>query len=139
MADHFDSDKFGVIMAFGPFTDANVTTGEANTDMVLGQMNYAVAPGDGSVVGIAACADSAIVAGSITLRAHKASTEFGEYGYPAPVLSSAAQVSYASIRPGAITFSAGDRLGLSLSTTTTLDATNVRDVDGYLFVQIEPS
>ena len=139
MADHFDAGKVGAVVAFGPFTNANCTTGESNADLALGQQNYAVMPHGGSVVGIAACVNAAVTAGTVTLRAHKASTELADDGYPAPAVSSAATASYASARPGAVTFAAGDRLGLSIVTTTTLDPTDSLEVDGYLFVQLNPS
>lgn len=136
MADHFDSGKFGSIVAFGPFTSANATTGAANIDMAIGQYNYAIMPCAGSVIGISGVVNASVTAGSVTIRAHEDSTEIAVTGYPAPVCSSAAQASYASVRPGAISFSAGDKLGLSFSGTTTLDPTNSLEVDGYLFVQL---
>ena len=136
MADHFDAGKFGAVVAI-PFSHANATTGESNTDLTLGQSTLAVMPGAGSVVGISIRAGGAITAGTITAKPHKAGTEFTEVGTPAPVCSSAAQASYASVRPKALTFDAGDTLGVSISTTTTLDPTNTLDVDAVLFVQLD--
>ena len=139
MADHFDAKKFGSIVAFGPFTNANCTTGESNADLAYGQQTYAVMPVTGSVVGISACVNAAVTAGTITVRAHSSGTELAATGYPAPAISSSATASYASVRPGAVTFSAGDRLGLSISSTTTLDPTNSLEVDGFLYVQLDSS
>jgi len=141
MADYFDAGKYGAICVVGPFTAANVTTGASNQDMVIGQSSDRVTmPMGGSVIGVAARSTEVIeTAGTVTVRAHSASTEFADSGYPAPVLTTAATSSYATQRPGAVTFSAGDNLGLSLSSTTTLDPTNSLDVDAYLFVQFDPS
>lgn len=140
MADSL-SPKFGSVVAI-PFKGANATTGESNTDLTWagGTLTYFVAPVAGSVVGISAtCA--AITAGTITLLPHKAGTEFTETGVPSPVLSSTADTNgtYATVRANALTFAAGDTLGLSITTTTTLDPTNTLDVDATLFVVLNPT
>ena len=139
MATEFDSKKWGAFMAI-PFGHADATTGEADTDMTAGggQSTLFVAPGPGSVVGISAnCA--AITAGTITLEAHKAGTEFTEAGAPVATLSSTADTNgtYATVEPGALRFDAGDTLGLSITTTTTLDPTNTLDVEAVLFIQLD--
>jgi hypothetical protein len=123
-----------------PFTLANLTTGESNSDMktagsIAGTVH--IMPKAGSIVAIAAGSAASITAGTITLRAHSNSTEQATEGYPAPVLSSAAQQSYATVRARAIRFAAGDKLGVSLTTTTTLDPTNTLDVDAVLYVQFD--
>ena len=132
MSDIFNP-KHGSVVAI-PFGHANATTGESNTDLTLDQSTLAVMPAAGSVVGIGVRASAALTAGTITAKAHKAGTEFTDEGAPAPVLSSAAQDSYATANPGAVTFDAGDKLGVSITTTTTLDPTNTLDVDAVLFV-----
>jgi hypothetical protein len=140
MADYMDSKKFGCILAVGPFTIANATTGESNTDLAYGQSSYAAMPAGGSVVAISMYANAEVTAGSATVRAHSSGTELADTGYPAPVVNATnTQVSYASCRPGAVTFSAGDKLGLSITSTTTLDPTNSLEIDGWLFVAIDPS
>jgi hypothetical protein len=138
MSDYFDSGKFGAIVAI-PFSKADMTTGESNTDLTAGQGTLQAMPVGGSVVGIAIMANASLTAGTITARAHSNSTEFADTGYPAPACSSAAQASYATVRPGAVTFDAGDKLGVSVTTTTTLDPTNSLDVDALLFVQLDPT
>lgn len=138
MADYFDAGKHGAIVAI-PFSKANLTTGESNTDLTAGQGTLQVMPVGGSVIGIGIMANAALTAGTITAKAHSNGTEFADTGAPAPACSSAAQASYATVRPGAVTFSAGDKLGVSVTTTTTLDATNTLDVDAILFVQFNPS
>lgn len=139
MADYFDAGKFGAVMSIGPFTNANCTTGESNTDLAIGQNSYWVAPVGGSVVGIGINLDAALTAGTVTVKAHEAGTEFADSGAPAPVCNATNSSSYALVRPGAVTFDAGSKLGLSVTTTTTLNPTNTADVDGYLFVQLDAS
>lgn len=140
MSDNFDSKKFGATLAI-PFSKANLTTGESNADLTLGGAGTTyVAPAAGSIVSIsAACA--AITAGTITLKPHKAGTEYTEAGTPSPVLSSDNDTNgtYANVRPGALTFAAGDTLGISATTTTTLDPTNTLDVDAVLHIQLDPA
>jgi len=139
MANEFDSKKYGAIVAI-PFQKTNVTTGASNEDCVLaGAGTLIVAPAAGTIVGISAsCA--AITAGTITVRAHKNSTEFAQSGYPAPALTSDNDTNgtYATIRPGAITFAAGETLGLSVTGTTDLNPTNTLDVDAVLFISLNP-
>lgn len=132
--------KHGSFMAI-PFTLTNATTGLSNSDLVFsgGATTLAVMPQAGSIVGITAnCA--AITAGTVTLKPHRASTEYTDAGTPAPVLSSAQDTNgtYATVRPSALTFVAGDTLGISATTTTTLDPTNTLDVDALLWIQLDP-
>jgi hypothetical protein len=132
--------KHGPAMAI-QFTYTNATTGLSNADLTFagGATTLVVAPQAGSVIGISAnCA--AITAGTITLKPHKASVEYADAGTPAPALSSAHNTNgtYATVRPSALTFAAGDTLGISATTTTTLDPTNTLDVDAVLWIQLDP-
>ena len=140
MADYFNSGKFGAIVCIGPFTNANCTTQESNTDMAIGQASTLVPmPSAGSLIGIAVRSTEALAtAGTVTFKAHKAGTEFADNAAPTAVITTAAQSSYGTVRPNAVTFDAGDTLGLSLTSTTTLDPTNTLDVDGYLYVKFDP-
>jgi hypothetical protein len=135
----FDAKKFGAIVNV-PFTIANATTGLDNADLLAagGVNTLWTAPRSGSVIGISA-ATAAITAGTITLKAHKAGTEFTEAGVPAPVLSSTADTNgvYANVRPNLIRFAAGDTLGISATSTTTLNPTNTLDVEASLFVILD--
>lgn len=136
MADNFHY-KHGNAIAI-PFSKSNLTTGESNTDLVLaGATTLYVAPVAGSVVAISARASAALTAGTITLKGHAASTEFTASGAPAPVLTSAAQASYSTVRPRAVRFAAGDTLGVSATTTTTLDPTNTLDVEAFLHIVLD--
>jgi len=133
MGDEFNP-KHGAMLAI-PFSFTNITTGASAQDGVLaGTTTVYVPPKAGSVVGISVRASAAITAGTITVKAHKDSTEFTDSGSPAPVLSSSAQESYAVVRPNAVTFAAGEGVGVSVTSTTTLDPTNTLDVDGFLHI-----
>lgn len=138
MSDYFDAGKHGAVVAI-PFGKANLTTGESNTDLTLNQDTLAVMPAAGSVIGIGTRVNAAITAGTITAKPHKAGTEYAEESTPAPALSSAAQSSQATAAPGKLSFDAGDTLGVSVTTTTTLDPTNSLDIDAVLYVQLDPN
>ena len=135
----FDVKKFGPIMGVG-FTLTNATTGNSNSDLKFagGENTLFVAPKAGSIVGISA-ACQAITAGTITLKAHIASTEVAQTGAPVPVLSSTADTNgvYAVADIGTVRFAAGDTLGISAVSTTTLDPTNTLDVEATLFIQLD--
>ena len=139
MADYFDAGKFGAIVAI-PFSNADCTTGESATDMALaGSGTLFVAPVGGSVIGVSIRSNASLTAGTIIATPHAASTEFADVGVPQPTCSSSAQASYATVAPGKCTFAAGGTLGISITTTTTLDPTNSADVDAFLFVALNPS
>ena len=139
MAD-FDSSKHGSFMAI-PFTLTNATTGLSNSDLVVagGAGTLVCMPNAGSVVGISAVT-AAMTAGTITLKAHKAGTEYADVSAPAPALGTAYDTNgtYGAVRPNVLTFAAGETLGISATTTTTLDPTNTLDVDAVLWVQLDP-
>jgi hypothetical protein len=137
MANEFDT-KHGNMVAI-PFAKANAVTNQSNTDIALaGGNTIFVAPKAGSVVGLSVNASAALTAGTLSVRAHKDGTEFAQSGYPNPELTSSAQESYASVRPRALTFSAGEGLGVSYTSSTTLDPTNTNDIDAILYVVFDP-
>ncbi|MBK8434125.1 MAG: hypothetical protein IPL28_23815 [Chloroflexi bacterium] len=138
MADTFNADKFGSFLTI-PFSKTNLTTGASNEDLLLGSgSTLFVAPAAGSVVALSSRSAAAITAGTITIKTHAAGTEHTQAAAPTNALSSAAQVHYDTAAPGLVSFAAGDTLGISVTTTTTLDPTNTLDVDGFLFVQFNP-
>jgi len=137
MATEFDSTKWGAYIAI-PFQKSNLTTGASAEDLALaGAGTLFCAPAAGSIIGISAVT-AAITAGTITLNAHKNSVEFTQSGAPAAVLSSDFDTNgtFATVRPGAVTFAAGDTLGISATTTTTLNPTNTLDADAVLIIQL---
>jgi hypothetical protein len=140
MADFFDPAKFGAIVPLH-YQVANAATNAADTDLTVpgGANTLYTMPVGGSVVGISVKSSANVTAGTATFRAHLAGTEFADVGYPAPVLSSAAassNASYASVRPGALKFTAGQTVGVSYSSTTDCAPTNTNDYEAVLFVQL---
>lgn len=144
MGDEFNAGKYGAIVAI-EYSVANAVTNKTNEDMVLaGATNsLAVMPKAGSVIGISVQASAEVTAGTVTFRAHKDGTEFAQSGYPAPILddgtSGATQQSYASIRPGILTFSAGEGIGVSYTSTTDAAPTNTNDYNALVFCQLDPN
>jgi hypothetical protein len=144
MSDEFNAGKYGAIVAV-EYAVANAVTNKTNEDVVLagGVNSLWVAPKGGSVVGISAQASAEVTAGSVTFRAQKDGTEFAQSGYPAPVLddgtSGATQQTYASIRPGVLTFSAGEGIGVSYTSTTDAAPTDSNDYNVFVFMQLDPN
>jgi hypothetical protein len=142
MGDEFNAGKYGAIVPL-QFGVLNAVTNQTATD--LGEPSVAantlyVMPKSGSVVGISVQSSAAVTAGSATFRAHKDGTEFAQSGYPAPVLDTTnPSQSYASIRPGVLTFSAGEGLGISYASLDTMAPTNTNDFSATLFVQFDPN
>lgn len=121
-----------------PFSVANAVTNATNVDLAGAGGNTLVAmPKAGSVVGIAVSASADLTAGSATVKAHKASTEFTEASAIALTLNDTNQRSYSFIRRGAVKFAAGDTIGVSYSSTTDMAPTNTNDLDALLFVMFD--
>lgn len=138
MSDEFNAEKFGAYVAI-PLSKTNLTTGESNTDLVLaGGGTLFVAPSAGSVVSLSARSAAAITAGTITASVQAAGTELTQAASPVVTLSSSAQTGYDNAAPGLVRFAAGATLGVSVTTTTTLDPTNTLDVDAFLHIVYDP-
>lgn len=141
MADYFDAGKHGAIVPLA-FYQVNQDTAGANADLlVAGQASGTLytMPASGSVIGLSVNGSAAVTVSTATFRAHKDGTEFAALGYPAPVLSTSNTTkTYVVIRPGALTFSAGDGLGVSVTTTTTYSPTSI-DHNAILWVQLDPA
>lgn len=136
MADYFDP-KFGAVVPF-QFTVQNATTNGSNTDLsASADSTTVVMPYGGSVVGFSVGSSANVTAGTATFRAHKASTEFAMDGYPSAVLNSTnSNATYATVRPGVLTFAAGEKVGVSVSTSTDMAPSNTNDFIATLFVQL---
>ena len=141
MTDYFDP-KFGAIVPI-PFGVANGVTNKTNEDLAgpgADANTLVLMPKSGSIVGISVQASAAVTAGTVTFRAHKDGTEFPQSGYPAPVLNATnGNESHASIRPGALTFAAGDALGVSYTSSTDAAPTDSNDYGAILWVQLDPN
>jgi len=144
MGDEFNAGKYGGIVTF-VYGVANAVASKTAEDMTLSDATYnntlATMPKGGSVVGVSIQASAAVTAGSVIFRAHKDGTEFAQSGYPAPTLESVTNdtESYVSIRPGVLTFDAGNALGVSYTSDATLAPTNTNDFAAILFVQLDPN
>ena len=142
--DYLNAEKHGSIVAL-VYGVANAATNQTATDLTLSDATYvntlAVMPASGSVVGISARLSAAVTAGTIAFRAQKDGTEFAQTGYPNPTLGSTAgqsQESYAVIRPGILTFSADEAIGVSYASSTDMAPTNTNDATVILWVQLDP-
>lgn len=137
MADYFDAGKFGAIVPF-TFTIQNATTNASNTDLsYTADTTSVVMPVDGSVVGISVGSSANVTAGSAAFRAHKASTEYADSGYPVATLDATnSNASYGTIRPGVLKFTAGQKVGVSVTTATDMSPTNTNDFAAVLWVQL---
>lgn len=145
MGDEFNAGKYGAILAL-PFGVANAVTNQSATDLTVSDATYVntlyTMPKGGSVVGISVRASAAVTAGTCSFAAQKDGTEFAQSGYPNPTLNSTSgtsQESYASIRPGILTFSADEALGVSYTSSTDMAPTNTNDFAVLLFVQLDPN
>ena len=140
MADHFDAGKFGAIVPF-TFYLQNSTTNASNTDLsYTADVSSVTMPYSGSVVGISVGSSANVTAGTATFKAHKASTEYADDGAPAVVLNSTnSNATYGTIRPGVLTFTAGQKVGVSVTTATDMSPTNTNDFAAVLWVQLNAS
>jgi hypothetical protein len=135
--DAFDP-KHGQLVGF-PFFATNIVTAATNTDMAVGQATVTLLtmPKAGSIVGLSVDTNAAVTGGTCTFTPHKSSTEYAASGYPAPVLASTTGVtlaSYVAVRKGICTFSAGDSVGVSYTTSTDLAPSSTNEVNAVLWV-----
>ena len=126
-----------VSVAIG-FAVANAVTNQADTDLARpGGNTIAVMQKPGSIVGVSVNATADLTAGSVTFEVHKDGTEYAVASAPVLTLSDTVQESYASVRRGALTFAAGEGIGVSYSSTTDAAPTNTNDYDALLFVTFD--
>lgn len=144
MGNDYYHEKFGAFLAL-PFGIANAVTAAAAVDLhysdIVMNNTLFIPPASGSVVGISVAASAEVTAGSVSFAAHKDGTEFTQTGYPNPTLNTTAattQESYVNVRPGVLTFAAGEGLGVSYTSSTDCAPTNTNDYAVTLFVQLDP-
>lgn len=139
MADTFHA-KFGPTVAIN-FTTANLDTNVTNGDWIRGAQasnTLWTAPVAGSVIGLSVNANANISAGAAVIKAHVASTEFAQNEAVSVTINATnSNSTYGSVRAGVMTFTAGQRLGISSTSDATLAATTV-DYDATLIVQLNP-
>ena len=140
MADFFNP-KFGNVVALA-FRAENVNTGQTNVDLdPVSQVGKEhTMPYSGSIVALAVKASANVTAGTVAFQAHNGSTEYAQNSSLLTTLTTAAGSSnkgYSTVRPGVLTFAAGDGIGVSLSSATNLAATTV-DYNVELYVVFDP-
>jgi hypothetical protein len=143
MGDEFDAGKYGAIVAlqFGVANAVTEKTAEDLTTADASAVNTLVTmPKAGSVVGITVDASAEVTAGTVTFAAQKDGTEFAQSGFPNPGLSTTyTNKTYASIRPGVLTFSAGEAVGVSYTSSTDMEPTDSNDFSVLVLVQFDPN
>lgn len=140
MADFFNP-KHGSLVALA-FRAENVDTGQTNVDMepVAQVTTLYTMPYAGSIVGLSVKASGNVTAGTVAFQPHNGSTEYAQNSSLLTTLTTAAGSSnkgYSTVRPGVLTFAAGDGIGVSLSSATNLAATTV-DYNVELYVMLDP-
>ena len=140
MADYFNP-KFGPTVALS-FNVSNVDTAATNTDLTVadGVGTLALMPYAGSIVGLSIKANANVTAGTIAFNVHKESTEYAQASSLLTTLTTASgssNIGYTTVRPGVLTFAAGEGIGVSVSSATNLAATTV-DYSAILWVQLNP-
>jgi len=138
MSDYFDAGKWGAIVPiFFQTTDAATSTSAVNM-AALGGATKITMPTTGSVIGITVSATTSLTAGTATFRAHKAGTSYADSGYPAPVMNTTSCFASATVAPRNLAFTAGDTVGVSYVSTTTMEPLT-NDFSAVLWVQLDPN
>lgn len=142
MADTFDP-KFGAICAL-EFIKSNIDTGASSTNsyatLASGVGTGATMPYAGSVVALAVSANGNVTAGTVAFNAHKAGTAYAQASSILTTLTTASgssNVGYSTVRPGVLTFAAGDKIGVAYASATDYAATTV-DYDVTLWYVLNP-
>ena len=142
MADTFDP-KFGQVVSIA-FTKSNVDTSASATNSYMtlasGVGTGATMPYAGSVVGLAVSANANVTTATVAFNVHNGGTGYSQNSSLGVTMTTAAGSSnkgYATLRPGVLTFSAGDKIGINYASATNYAATTV-DYDALLFVVLDP-
>lgn len=135
MADYWNP-KFGGSAQFAFFV-TNAVTNATNVDLGFDANNTSVVmPYAGSIVGITAGSSANVTAGTVTFTPHLASTEYT--GLSCALSTAASNATYATYRPNALTFAAGQKVGVSYVSTTDAAPTNTNDYTAILWIHINP-
>ena len=142
MADVFDP-KFGQVVALS-YVVSNINTGASgtNTFMTLasGVNTLATMPYSGSVVGLGVKANANVTTATAAFSVHKDGTAYAQASGITATLTTASGSSnkgYGTLRPGVLTFVAGDGVGVNYATATNYAATTI-DYDAQLYVVFDP-
>lgn len=128
MGQLFDA-AHGPVVPIGPFFVANLDSALTNTDLAVGQAGNTLSPGmpsAGTIVGVSIVGNAAITAGTVIASAHSAGTEV--VNGPTATIDSVTNTLESSGLSASVrthTFAKGARLGVSVTTTTSLAATTI--------------
>lgn len=132
-------EKYGPVVAMGPFFTANLATDQTNLDLVVGQAGVTLAgmPYGGTIVGVSLDGNAAPSAGSVVASIHSAGTEVS--GGPTATIDTTNTLTSTGLVSTARqhTFAAGARLGVSVSSSTDLAATTI-EFNAFLYVRFNP-
>lgn len=140
MAASMFHEVYGTVVAYGPFFIANLAASQTNSDLPVGQAGVTLIgmPYRGTVVGVSIDGNAAPSAGTVIASVHNASTELS--GGPTATIDS---VTNTLTSVGLVTtarqhtFSAGARLGVSLTSNGDLAATTI-EFNAHLYVRFDP-
>ena len=142
MADTFDP-KFGPVMSIA-FTKSNIDTGASATNsyftLASGVGTMAAMPYAGSVIGLSVSANANVTTATVAFGVHNGGTGYAQASSLGVTLTTAAgssNVGYASVRPGVLTFAAGDKIGVNYASATNYAATTI-DYDALMVVCFNP-
>ena len=142
MADIFDP-KFGSVCSLS-FIKSNIDTGASATNSYMtlasGVGTGATMPYAGSVVGLAVSANANVTTATVAFNAHNAGTAYAQASSLLTTLTTASgssNVGYSTVRPGVLTFAAGDKIGVVYASATNYAATTI-DFDATLYYVLNP-
>lgn len=142
MADYFDP-KFGAICSLS-FIKSNIDTGASATNsyatLASGVGTGATMPYAGSVIALSVSANANVTTATVAFDVHNAGTAYAQASSLLTTLTTAAGSSnakYSSVRPGVLTFAAGDKIGVVYASATNYAATTV-DYDVTLWYVLNP-
>lgn len=142
MADYFDP-KFGAICSLS-FIKSNIDTGASSTNsyvtLASGVGTGATMPYGGSIIALSVSANANVTTATVAFNAHNGGTGYAQASGITTTLTTAAGSSnagYSSVRPGVLTFAAGDKIGVNYASATNYAATTV-DYDVTLWYVLNP-
>jgi hypothetical protein len=142
MADTFNP-KFGAICQL-QFVKSNIDTGASSTNSYMtlasGVNTGMTMPYAGSIVALSVSANANVTTATVAFNAHNGGTAYAQESSLLTTLTTAAGSSnakYSSVRPGVLTFAAGDKIGVVYASATNYAATTV-DYDVTLWYVLNP-
>jgi len=141
MADYFDP-KFGQVCSL-VFIKANPDTSASSTNSFAADaaVNTGIAmPYAGSVVALSVSANANVTTATIAFNVHNGGTAYAQASSLLTTLTTAAgssNVGYTTVRPGVLTFAAGDKIGVNYASATNYAATTV-DYTAVLYYVLNP-